>query len=76
MDSTTFWKISGTSNISLNVDPDNGQLWTRAPRIYGFYYTQNNTKNIRKYTGTSLKHIFYISGLHVLSSLEKTGTGK
>ena len=24
----------------LNLDPINGQIWTRAPRIYGFYYTK------------------------------------
>ena len=38
-----FWMISGTSKISLNLDPINGQIWTRGPRIYGFY-----TKTLRK----------------------------
>ena len=37
--SNTFLMISGTSKISVNLDPINGQIWTRAPRIYGFYYT-------------------------------------
>ena len=32
--------ISGTSKTSLNLDPINGQIWTRALRIYGFYYTK------------------------------------
>ena len=32
--------ISGTSKMSLNLDPINGQIWTRGPRIYGFYYTK------------------------------------
>ena len=32
--------ISGTSKISLNFDPMNGQIWTRGRRIYGFYYTK------------------------------------
>ena len=40
MDSNTFWMISGTSKISLNLDPINGQIWTRGPRIYSFYYTK------------------------------------
>ena len=29
------------------------------PRTYGFYYTKNTSKNIRKYMGTSLKHIIF-----------------
>ena len=32
--------ILGTSKISLNIDPINGQIWTRGPRIYGLYYTK------------------------------------
>ena len=32
--------ISGTSKSSLNLDPINGQIWTRGPHIYGFYYAQ------------------------------------
>ena len=32
--------ISGTSKISLNLDPINGQIWTRGPRIYRLYYTK------------------------------------
>ena len=40
MDSNTFWMISGTSKSSLNLDPINGQIWTRGPRIYGLYYTK------------------------------------
>ena len=40
VDSNTFWMISGTSKMSLNIDPINGQIWTRGPRIYGFYYTK------------------------------------
>ena len=32
--------ISGTSKIALNLGPINGQIWTRGPRIYGFYYTE------------------------------------
>ena len=32
--------VSGTSKISLNRDPINGQIWTRGPRIYGFSYTE------------------------------------
>ena len=26
--------------MSLNLGPINGQIWTRGPRIYGFYYTK------------------------------------
>ena len=40
MDSNTFWVISGTSNSSINLDPMNGQIWTRGPRIYGLYYNK------------------------------------
>ena len=32
--------ISGTSKISLNLDPINGQIWTSVPRIYGFHDTK------------------------------------
>ena len=31
---------SGTSKISLNLVPINGQIWTRGLRFYGFYYTK------------------------------------
>ena len=30
--------ISVTSKKSLNLDPIDGQIWIRGPRIYGFYY--------------------------------------
>ena len=32
--------IAGTSKIPLNIDPINGQIWTRGPRIFCFYYTK------------------------------------
>ena len=50
--------ISGSSNTSLNLDPINGQIWTRGPRTYGFYYTKNASTNLRKYMGTFLKRFF------------------
>ena len=31
-----FWNFEN----SLNLDPINGQIWTRGHRIYGFYYTK------------------------------------
>ena len=49
--------ISGTSKISLNLDPINGQIWAREPRTYWSYYTKNASKNIRKYMGTFWKNI-------------------
>ena len=51
--------ISGTSKISLNIGPINGQIWTRGPRIYGYSYTENTSKHIRKYMGTSFKQIIF-----------------
>ena len=51
--------ILGTSKISLNLGPIIGHFWAREPRIYGFSYTKNTSKNIRKYMGTSLKHIMF-----------------
>ena len=59
IDSNSFWMISGTSKISLNLDPINGQIWTRGPRIYGFYCTKNTSKNIGKYMGTYWKNIIF-----------------
>ena len=45
---------SGTSKISLNLGPINGQIWTRGPRIYGLYYTrilQNILESIWEHPG-------------------------
>ena len=39
--------ISGTSKISLNLGPINGQIWTRGPRIYGLSYTKRLHKILR-----------------------------
>ena len=55
----TFWMILGTSKISLNLGPIIGHFWARGPRIYGFSYTKNTSKNIRKYMGTSWKNIIF-----------------
>ena len=57
--SNTFWMIMGTSKISLNIGPIIGHFWARGPRIYGFSYTKNTSKNIRKFMGTSWEHIIF-----------------
>ena len=49
--------ISGTSNISRNLDPINGQLRTRGPRILWFLLYKNTSTKTRKYMGAYLKHI-------------------
>ena len=33
--------ISGTSELSVNRGPINGQIWARGPCNYSFYYTKN-----------------------------------
>ena len=48
--------ISGTSKISLNLGPMNGQIWTRGARIYCFYYTkilQTTLESIWEHPGTN-----------------------
>ena len=53
----TFWMILGTSKISLNLGPIIGNFWARGPRIYGFSYTKNTSKSIRKFM--AWKHIIF-----------------
>ena len=51
--------ILGTSKNPVILGPINGHFWTRGPLIYGFSYTKNTSNNIRKYMGTSWKHIIF-----------------
>ena len=51
--------ISGTSKIPLNLDPINGQIWNRGPRIYGFYSTKILQEILKKYMGTFWKNIIF-----------------
>ena len=52
-----------------NLDPWSPYLW--------FLLYQNTSINIRKYVGTSLKHIIVVYlDFKKMSNLEKTGTGK
>ena len=53
--------ISGTSKISLNIDPIDHQIWARGLHIYGFYYAKNTSQHIRKFMGTSWKHIIFVN---------------
>ena len=52
--------IYGTSKSSLNLDPINGQIWTRAPRIYH----QNTSKSTRNLWEHPYKRLF----LHIWTS--------
>ena len=72
MDSNTYWMIPGTSKTSLKLDPINGQIWTRAPRIYSFYYTkilQNILESIWEHPGQILSLEIWQSKFRKFSKL-------
>ena len=53
--------ISGTLQTSLNLGPINGHIWTRGPRIYGFYYTRILQKRLESIWGHLGNMLFSIS---------------
>ena len=68
IDSNTFWMISGTSKMSLNLDPINGQIWTPGPHIYGFYCTKILQKKLESICGPPLKIFSSNNNSKVLSN--------
>ena len=59
--------ISGTSKISSNLDPINGQIWARGPRIYSFYYS----KILQKVLESIWEHPGQILSLEICESKMK-----
>ena len=68
--------IYGTSKFSLNLDPINGKIWTRGPRIYGFYYTKTPQTILESIWGHPGKYYFYIYGLQKNVKFGKDGHRK
>ena len=69
--------ISGTSKISSNLDRIDWLINGLTNSMLGVSLYQNTSKDIRKYMGTSLKHImFTYMDFNVLSIFQKTGTEK
>ena len=69
--------ISGTSKMSLNLDPSNGQIWTRGPRTYGLYYTkilQTISESIWEHPGKYYFHICESENLKTFVFLKALGT--
>ena len=63
--------ISVTSKKSVNLDPINGQIWSRGPCINGFYYPKIISKLLESIWGHPGKILF---GTMRIKSFENYGT--